>query len=128
MGKTIFVMISVIFFSAYSLIANAMLVPASTITPIAGVTDNPEDCQGIEIAPLGPGIICIDSNVPIVGGFFETIGDAFSGASQMFSGFFQLITFQAGLPVASMVTLLIFVPLTFANAFIIFSTIRGSGS
>lgn len=127
MGKALFVGLSAMFFIAYSAIANALLFPTSQILPIGNtVQTNADECSGIEIAPLGPNVICLGADIPILGPVLGGIQDIFSTAAQIFGGFFQLITFNAGLGAASMVTLMIFVPLGFANAFIIFSAIRGS--
>lgn len=126
MGKAVFLALSAVFFIAYSLIANALLIPTETITPINNnglncVTQNEDD--GIECISDDP-----RTNIPIIGPLLEAAASALSVGAQLFSGFFQLITFQAnGLEGASVLTALIFVPLGLANAFIIFTAIRGGG-
>lgn len=127
MGKAIFMALSVAIFVAYSLVANALLIPNETISPIGLPGD--EECVS-ESAILLPGDPCYEaeaSRIPIIGDFLAGLSNAFEVATNLFSGFFQLITFQArGLESASLITALIFVPLGFANAFIVFSAIRGS--
>lgn len=130
MFRALFLGMSVAFFIGYSLIADALLTPTSEITPITSL--NELDC------PLprdgGPGILlpgdpCYTkeaSRIPIIGDFLAGFSDALEAAGQLFDGFFQLITFQSGLPAASFITLLIFVPLGFINAFMIFTAIRGT--
>lgn len=126
MGKALFVGLSAAFFIAYALVAQALLVPdQKTILPINNVsegciTQGPEDDES-----------CISDDprtrIPILGPIVQAVASALEIGTQLFSGFFQLITFQAaGLESASLVTVLIFTPLTFINAFIIFTAIRGS--
>lgn len=127
MAKALFVGLSAAFFTGYSLIASALLVPnQNPITPISPPSQ--EDCDDVVI--LLPGTACYQqeaSTIPIIGGLLAGASNVLSIAGTLFGGFFQLITFQAqGLGAASMITALIFVPLGFINGFIIFTAIRGS--
>jgi hypothetical protein len=131
MAKALWLGLSMAFFTGYSLIATALFVPTSTLEPV--YTDGSSvDCSSIEDAGLIvlPGDPCykeVASGIPIIGGFLSGVSDVLDVAGQMFSGFFQLVTFQTGFPAASFLTLLIFVPLFTINAFIIFGAIRGNG-
>lgn len=126
MGKAVFLGMSAAFFTAYALIANALVIPNERITPISTQTS---DCEDVTI--LLPGDPCYTeeaSGIPIIGPLLAGLSNTISVAASLFSGFMQLITFQAnGLYAASLITALIFYPLGFINAFIIFSAIRGSG-
>lgn len=124
MGKALFLGLSAAFFIGYSAVASALLVDSSSIAPIADVTS--QECE----SPSGillPGDPCYEAearNVPFIGGLLAGLSNIVEVATNLFSGFGQLITFQAGLPGASMVTAIIFVPLGFVNAFIIYTAIR----
>jgi len=125
MDKALFIGLSAAFFTAYSLVASALVNPTSSIIPIETVDQRCDD----EPTILLPGDPCYQqeaSRIPIIGGLLSGLSNIIEIASNMFGGFGQLITFQAGLPAASFITLLIFVPLGFINGFIIFSAIRGS--
>lgn len=125
MAKALFLGLSAAFFIAYALVANALLIPdQKTIT----FGSNELGCitQG-----EGADEECISDDpavrIPILGPIIETVANVISVGVQLFSPFFQLLTFQAeGLGAASFLTLLIFTPLLVINSFIIFSTIRGS--
>lgn len=124
MGKAVFIGLSAAFLTAYAIIANALLIQNELIEPISA-----SECitQG-----QGADQTCISDdpavNIPILGPIIEATASAISVGFSLFNGFFQLITFQAnGLEAASAITALIFYPLGFVNAFIIFSAIRGSG-
>lgn len=125
MAKALFMGLSAAFFIAYSLLANALLIANDTITPIS--QPSTENCEDVPI--LLPGDPCYAqeaSGIPIIGPILEGLSSTVSVAASLFSGFFQLITFQAnGLEAASFITILIFGPLTFINGFIIFTAIRG---
>lgn len=112
MGSALFVAFSAAFFIVYNLVADALGVTGtSTITAI---NNFPHFQQG--------------------GSFWDDIFTAYSAAVypfiiawQLFSRFFQLLTFQTpGMESASIVTAIIFIPLTFANGMIIFRALRGS--
>lgn len=126
MGRALFVGMSVAFFTAYSLVTSALLIPNDQITPITSTS-------GFECVTQGEGDSesCIEDDprtrIWLIGPFIEAAANVLSVGADMFSGFIQVITFQAsGLEAASVVTLLIFGPLAFVNAFIVFSAIRGS--
>lgn len=126
MGKALFLGLSAAFFIAYSLIANALFVDTSQISGFTSPANTPEadNCTGILIISVcSTGTF---NNVPFIGGLLQGTADVFTAAGQIFSGFAQLITFNAGSNSASIVTLLLFTPLGFINAFIIFTAIRGS--
>lgn len=128
MGKAVFLGLSAAFFIGYAALANALLVPNASITPISTPTSSDGlDCESVPI--LLPGDPCYAEEaggIPIIGPILEGLSNTVSVATSLFGGFFQLITFQAeGLAAASMVTALIFIPLGFANAYIIFTAIRG---
>lgn len=126
MAKALFVGLSAAFFTVYSLIATALVVPNQSINPISPPSQ--EDCD--EVVILLPGTACYEqeaSTIPFIGGLLSGASNVLSLAGDLFGGFFQLITFQAeGLGSASLITALIFVPLAFVNAFIIFTAIRGT--
>lgn len=121
MNKALFVGISAAFFIAYSLAANALGVGGNDeIGPLTVPTVQESQTESgdprLDIPVLGPIVKFVVSGI-----------EAVDAATNIFTGFFQLITFQApGLEQASLITLLIFVPLAFANGFIVFSAIRGS--
>lgn len=122
MNRAMFIGLSAVFFISYSLIANALGVGGDSLNPITAPQSGDfvdEQCDGNSVC-----------DVPILGGIVKFVlgaGEAISDASNIFVGFFQLITFQApGMESASIVTLVIFVPLAFINAFIIFTAIRGT--
>jgi len=131
MGKALFLALSAAFFIGYSLIANALGYGGDPLQPIttpgSGIAGETTEEEGQFCASGGFLDVCDN---PIWGPIIRTIagfGEAVTNFATIFSGFFQLITFQApGQSEASMVTLLIFGPLTFANGFIIFSAVRGS--
>jgi hypothetical protein len=125
MAKAVFLALSAAFFTAYAIIASALLIPTQNITPINN--------NGLECITQGEGedTTCISDdpavNIPFLGPILEAVASSLSVGASLFSGFFQLITFQAnGLAAASVVTALIFVPLGIANAYIIFTAVRGS--
>ena len=125
MGKALFMGLSAVFLTAYSLLATALFVPTSTLEPISATQEL--DCS--DAGFLVPGDPCYKveaKRIPIIGGLLAGVSDVLDVAGQMFSGFGQLLTFQTGSSAASFITLLIFVPLGFINAFIIFGAIRGS--
>lgn len=124
MGKALFIGLSFAFLTGYSLVATALFVPASTLTPIGDVSEL--DCSDSGI--VFPGDPCYKQETAKLG----WLGDLLGGASdildvtgQMFSGFWQLVTFQTGYSGASFLTLLIFTPLGAINAYIIFTAVRG---
>jgi hypothetical protein len=127
MDKALFIGLSAAFFTAYSLVASALLTPEQT--RIVPITPQGNECvtQGI-----GENETCIADdprvrNLSWFGQFIGGVASVISVANDIFADFFQLLTFQAkGLEAASFVTALIFVPLGFINGFIIFSAIRGS--
>ena len=104
MGQAAFMGGSALFFTVYILIAEAFgILGQSTISDI--------DAPG----------------APDRGGFFgaiDAIIQVFAFGFDLVARFFQLLTFQApGLEAASMVTIIVFVPLTFINGWIIVSGI-----
>lgn len=136
MPKAIFLGLSAVFFIAYAAIANALLIPSnSQIVAISVPNQNATDTDPCADAPviLLPGDPCYTqqaNRIPIVrniAALLTGVTNILSAAGTLFSGFFQLITFQApGLESASMITAIIFVPLTFVNGYIVFTAIRGS--
>lgn len=131
MARALFIGLSFAFLTAYSLIASALLVDTSTIVPVSSIenVEDTEQTQTCSETPFGfqKFLICSGwNNIPGVGPALETAGNILSASFVIFGGFFQLITFNAGLPAASFITLLIFGPLLAVNAFIIFTAIRGS--
>jgi hypothetical protein len=126
MGKALFVGLSAAFFTAYSLIATALFVPTDTITPIGLPGERCEDAP-LVLLPSDPCYAQEASRIPFIGDFLAGLSNALEVAGNIFSGFFQLLTFQTENTGASVITLMIFMPLGFVNAFIIFGAIRGSG-
>lgn len=107
MGKAVFVGGSALFFTSYLLVAEAFgIIGGTAITSV----DQP--------APPEQG-----------SGFFgavDAILNIFNFGFNLIANFFQLMTFQApGLEGASLITALIFVPLTLINGWIIVTAIRG---
>ena len=104
MGQAAFMGGSALFFTAYVLIAEAFgILGTSSISDI--------NAPG---APDRGGIF----------GAIDAVIQVFTFGFDLVARFFQLLTFQApGLEAASMVTLIIFVPLTFINGWIIVSGI-----
>ena len=128
MGKALFVGLSAAFFTAYSLIATALFVPTDTIIPIGLPGERCEDDDdSLILLPSNPCYAKEAKKIPWVGEFLAGLSDALEVAGNIFSGFFQLLTFQTGNTGASVITLMIFMPLGFVNAFIIFGAIRGGG-
>jgi hypothetical protein len=129
MGKAIFLSLSVALFIGYSLIANALGFDGDPLDPLSSPqsTSSFVDEQCLNEETGQERLLC---RAPVMGPIVKFIlgtGQAVSAAADIFSGFFQLITFQApGQSAASLVTLLIFGPLTFANGFIIFNAVRGN--
>lgn len=111
MGQAIFIGASAAFFTVYLLIAEAMgFLGESSITAI----NAPEAESGSEWSIFGFSFTPPDALLNIQQGF------------ELMGRFFQLLTFQQpGLEEASLITALIFVPLSFINGFIIFRAIRG---
>lgn len=137
MGKALFLGLSAGFLIAYALVSNALfgansstlIVPISSPfsedTNASGFCDSP----GSFFVPQGAKfVICeVWNNIPVLSNISEGISDFYELATTIFGGFFQLITFQIPEAVAaSVITYIIFVPLGLANAFIIFTAIRGS--
>lgn len=128
MAKALFLGLSAAFFIAYALVANALLIPNQRTIHFGN-----EEFAGCITQGEGEDVECIadDSRVQKLGFFgdlIEFVTSAVAVSVNLFSPFFQLITFQAqGLGAASFITVLIFTPLAIINGFIIFSTIRGSG-
>lgn len=127
-GKALFLGMSAAFFIAFSAIAAALnFSTESEITP-PGVTaldeeTGEEKCLGIFIQICGEDL----SGIPLVGPTVDALASIQQFAYELFAPFFQLLTFQVpGLEAASFITLLIFGPLAFINAYIIFTAIRGS--
>lgn len=125
MAKALFLGLSAAFFIGYALIANALLIPNQETITFGS------DQFGCITQGEGDDESCISDDpvvsIPILGPIIETVANVISVSVQLFGPFFQLLTFQAqGLGVASLITVLIFTPLLLINAFIIFSTIRGS--
>lgn len=130
MGKALFLGLSAAFFIAYSLIATALLVNTDTIAPPTTGNSNAstqEQCEGFPPSSFHQFLLCSGwNNIPGVGDVLQGTDNVLQVAGTLFSGFLQLISFNAGLPAASFVTLLIFGPLAFINAYIVFTAIRGS--
>lgn len=128
MGKALFLGLSAAFFTAYSIVAGAVLHPSDKIISITAASDQcttPPDPQHI----LLPGEPCYNkevSRIPVIGSLLKGLSNIIDVATNLFSGFGQLVTFQAGLPQASAITLLIFIPLGFVNGYIFYSAIRGN--
>lgn len=128
MAKALFLALSAAFFIAYALVAKELLIPDQKTITFG--EPNIEDCitQGEDEDES-----CIEDDPRVQKlGFFGTliefVTSSVAVSVNLFSPFFQLITFQAeGLESASIITALIFTPLILANSFIIFSTMRGSG-
>lgn len=131
MGKALFLAVSAGFFIAYAQLANALLLGQnSIITPISPVAENAQvdtSCNSFLLICTNPNYYTEFWNgVPVIGSIVEGVADTFDFATKAFGGFFQLITFQVPDAVgASIFTILIFVPLSFANGYIIFTAIRG---
>lgn len=131
MGRALFLGLSTAFFIAYSLIANALLMPVPNTVTSVGVpgSDDLEQsvCEGFPPTSMDQFLICSGwKDIPVAGPLFSGITNIIELAGQLFGTFFQLLTFQVPEAVAaSMVTALIFIPLGFINGFIIFTAIRG---
>lgn len=105
--QAVFVGGSALFFLAYVLVAEAFGILSSGITVTAITAPSAPDRGGI------------------LGGI-DAVIQALTYAFDLMSRFFQLLLFQApGLEGASLITLLIFTPLTFINGWIIFRGLRG---
>lgn len=136
MNKALFLGLSAVFFIAYAAIANALLIPNDDrIVAISVPSTDSADTDPCADAPviLLPGDPCYTqqaNRIPIIrniAGLLTGVTNILTTAGSLFSGFFQLITFQApGLETASIITAMIFIPLGFVNGFIIFTAIRGS--
>lgn len=130
MAKALFLGLSAAFFICYSLIASALLTPVPN--PITNVglpgAETSEVCEGFPPSSLDQFLICSGwKDIPIAGSFFTGVTNVLEFAGTLFGAFFQLLLFQVPEAVAaSMITAIIFVPLGFVNAFIIFTAIRGS--
>lgn len=108
MGRAFFVGLSAAFMTAYALIADAL-----------GLGSGDVGFDPVEV-PESPDRGGWD-------GFIDGVLASFSYAFDLMETFFQLLTFQAaGQETASVITLMIFVPLGFINAYIIFTAVRGS--
>lgn len=125
-GRALFLGLSAAFFIGYSLIATALVIPTSKIVPIENLADQECVDTGGIVLPGDPCYREAASSIPVIGGLLAGLSDITSVVGDLFSGFFQLISFQSGFTAASIITLIIFVPLGFINAFIIFTAVRGS--
>lgn len=107
MGRALFVAFSVGFFGIYVLIANALGVFG---TRLESLTVPPPPETGGGFLDVIDGVIAV-----------------FTYGFTLFSQFLALVTFQLpGQSELSVLTAVIFIPLAFANGYIVFTAIRGS--
>lgn len=108
MGKALFLGGSAAFMTAYILFAEAFGLLGTDDIAAIGAPGTPEGGSGF--------FAVLDAILSVFIYVFELIGR-----------FFQLLTFQfPGTEVVALISLFIFIPLTFINGFILFTAIRGS--
>lgn len=108
MARAVFIGAEVVFFSAYIMLARAF----GVIT-----VDLPTEIDEPASPDAGGGFL----------DFIDGIAATFTAGFNMIAAFFQLLTFQApGQTAESVVTLIVFTPLTFVTGWILISAIRGN--
>lgn len=124
MAKALFMGLSAAFFMGFSLIAAALDIgDGNTIIAPGITTSEQEQCIGVFITVCSTDF----TGIPVIGQLLQAGSNVQEFFYQTFAPFFQLLTFQVpGLEAASIITIMIFGPLAFINAYIIFTAVRGS--